>query len=123
MNLYVQKPCEAIQFTKENIQDIMTFLPEERFVFFGISMINGKEQKVFEDNLSSFSKIGGFLYYNRETKVILENDWILKRKNHYEVMANDYFIDNFIQIPFLKIEDVKIEDVKIDTNSLEPVTV
>lgn len=105
MQLYVQKPCEAIQFNKQNIKDIMKFLPEDRFVFFGVETINGKEQKVFDDDLTSFHKIGGFLYYNRETKLIMEYDWILKRKGNYEILNNSYFSDNFVELPFLKIEE------------------
>jgi len=106
LNLYVQKPCEAVQFSKNNIEEIMKFLPEERFVFFGVTTINGKEQKVFDDDLTPFNKIGGFLYYRKETKLIMEDDWILKRKDNYEVLSNLYFSDNFIQLPFLKIEDI-----------------
>lgn len=116
MNLYVQKPCEAVQFSKKNIESIMQFLPEERFVFFGITVLNGKEQKVFDDDLSSFNKIGGFLYYNKETKLILEDDWILKRKSNYEILSNTYFMDNFIQVPFIKIEDEKIETLENISN-------
>lgn len=109
MNLYVQKPCEAIQFNAQNIENIMRFLPEEKFVFFGIDIINGKEQKIFDDDLSSFKRIGGFLYYKKETKLIMESDWILKRKGNYEVLNNTYFTDNFVQLPFLKIEDHVVE--------------
>lgn len=105
MQLYVQKPCEAIQFNRQNIKDIMRFLPEDRFVFFGIDIINGKEQKVFDDDLTLFHKIGGFLYYNRETKLIMEYDWILRRKDNYEILNNSYFSDNFVELPFLKIEE------------------
>lgn len=105
MNLYVQKPCEAIQFNAKNIDNIMKFLPEEKFVFFGIEIINGKEQKVFDDDLSAFKRVGGFLYYKKETKLIMEDDWILKRKDNYEILNNTYFVSNFVQLPFLRIED------------------
>ena len=110
MQLYVQKPCEAVQFNKTNLSKIVSFLPEERFVFYGIETLNGKEQKVFDDDLSTFSKIGGFLYYNKETKIIQENDWVIKRKNIYEVLSNDYFLENFILIPFVNIPDISNED-------------
>ena len=113
MNLYIAKPFEAVQFSKSNIQQILSFLPEERFVFFGITILNGKEQKVFDDDLSGFSKIGGFLYYNKETKLILENDWIIKRKNTYEILNNDYFTDNFMQIPFLYNVDPVINTIAV----------
>lgn len=114
MNLYVQKPCEAIQLNKQNIQNIMEFFPDNRFVFFGIEMLNGKEQKVFDEDLSSFPKVGGFLYYNRETKVILENDWIIKRNESFEVISNDYFIANYVQIPFISTEN--LQEQKIEVN-------
>jgi hypothetical protein len=109
MNLYVKKPCEAIQFNAKTIEIIMKFLPEDRFVFFGIEIINGKEQKVFDDDLSAFRRVGGFLYYKKETKLIMEDDWILKRKDNYEILNNTYFISNFIQLPFLRIEDYVVD--------------
>ena len=110
MQLYVQKPCEAIQFNKSNLDKIVSFLPEERFIFYGIETINGKEQKIFDDDLSPFKKIGGFLYYNRETKLIQENDWVIKRKNIYEVLNNSYFTENFVLIPFLNYPDIPINN-------------
>ena len=105
MNLYVQKPCEAIQLNQENIQKIMEVLPEEKFVFFGIENIEGKDQKVFDDDLTKFKKIGGFLYHNREVKTIYYSEWIIKRKDEYEFMSDEYFKMNFIQVPFIDIKD------------------
>jgi len=97
-HLYLQKPCEAIQFTKNNIAEVIKFLPEDKFVVYGIETINGKDTKVFDDDLSSFNRIGGFFYYNKETKTLSETDWILKRKNIYEILNNTYFTENFVKI-------------------------
>ena len=109
MNLYVQKPCEAIQLNRENIKKIMDVFPEEKFVFFGIEFIENKEQKVFDDDLTTFKKIGGFLYHNREVKTIYDGEWIIKRKEEYEFMNDEYFKANFIQVPFFELKDKIIE--------------
>ena len=116
MNLYVQKPCEAIQLSKENIKKIMEVLPEEKFVFFGIEVIDFKDQKVFDEDLSSFQRVGGFLYHNREVKTIYDGEWIIKRKDEYEFMNNEYFTTNFIQIPFLELQDKIIDKEQGDVN-------
>jgi hypothetical protein len=117
LNLYVQKPCEAIQLKKENIQKIMEFFPEEKFVFYGIEQINGVDQKIFDDDLSSFSKVGGFFYHKKEVKVIVESEWIIKRKDIFEIVNDEYFKNNFVQIPFIEIHDeiVKKEENNVDS--------
>lgn len=117
MNLYVQKPCEAIQLNRENITKIVEVFPEEKFVFFGIKMIDGKEQKVFEEDFSEFQKVGGFLYHNREVKTIYDGEWIIKRKDEYEFMSDEYFAANFIQIPFIEMQDKIIEKEKSNVNT------
>lgn len=119
MNLYVQKPCEAIQLNRENIQKIVELFPEEKFVFFGIEKVEGKDQKIFEDDLTTFQRVGGFLYHNREVKTIYDGEWIIKRKEEYEFMSDEYFKANFIQIPFLNIEDqmIKKDDDHVDSGS------
>lgn len=116
MNLYVQKPCEAIQLNRENIQKIVELFPEEKFVFFGIEMIDGKGQKVFEEDLTPFQKVGGFLYHNHEVKTIYDSEWIIKRKDEYEFMSDEYFKANFIQIPFLNIEEQIIKKDEENVN-------
>lgn len=110
MNIYVQKPCEAIQLTKDNIKKIIEFLPEEKFVFFGINIINGVDQKIFDDDLSGFKRVGGFYYHNREVKIILENEWIIKRKDFFEIVNDEYFQNNFVQVPFIYTNDVNIKE-------------
>lgn len=117
MNLYVQKPCEAIQLKKENIQKIMEFFPEEKFVFFGIEQINRVDQKVFDDNLSTFNKVGGFFYHKKEVKVIIEGEWIIKRKDIFEIVNDEYFKSNFVQIPFIEINDEITKKEGSDVNS------
>ena len=107
MNLYVQKPCEAIQLNQQNIKKIIEFFPEEKFVFFGIEIIDSKDQKIFDDDLTRFKRVGGFLYHNREVKTIYDSDWIIKRKDDFEIMNDEYFIHNFIQIPFIEIKEEK----------------
>ena len=107
MNLYVQKPCEAIQLNQQNIKKIIEFFPEEKFVFFGIEIIDGKDQKIFDDDLTGFKRVGGFLYHNREVKTIYDSDWIIKRKDDFEIMNDEYFNHNFIQIPFIEIKEEK----------------
>ena len=109
MNLYVQKPCEAIQLNRENIKKIIELFPEEKFVFYGIETIDGKEQKIFEEDLSNFQKVGGFIYHNREVKTIYDGEWIIKRKDEYEFMNDEYFKANFIQVPFIEIKDKTLE--------------
>lgn len=116
MNLYVQKPCEAIQLNKENIKNIVELFPQEKFVFFGIESIEGKDQKIFDDDLSCFSRVGGFLYHNREVKTIYDGEWIIKRKDEYEFMSDEYFKANFIQVPFINIKDQIIK--KDDENNV-----
>jgi hypothetical protein len=105
MNLYVQKPCEAIQLNKETVQKIIEIFPEEKFVFFGIEIINGIQQKVFDDNLSKFNHVGGFFYHKKEVKVIFESEWIIKRKDIFEIVNDNYFKSNFVQIPFIDLPD------------------
>jgi len=107
LNLYVQKPCEAIQLNQQNIKKIIEFFPEEKFVFFGIEIIDGKDQKIFDDDLTGFKRVGGFLYHNREVKTIYDSDWIIKRKDDFEIMNDEYFNHNFIQIPFIEIKEEK----------------
>lgn len=111
MNLYVQKPCEAIQLNKETIQKIIEIFPEEKFVFFGIEIINGIQQKVFDDNLSKFNHVGGFFYHKKEVKVIFESEWIIKRKDIFEIVNDNYFKSNFVQIPFIDLPDKLKEEV------------
>jgi hypothetical protein len=103
----VQKPCEAIQLNQQNIKKIIEFFPEEKFVFFGIEIIDGKDQKIFDDDLTGFKRVGGFLYHNREVKTIYDSDWIIKRKDDFEIMNDEYFNHNFIQIPFIEIKEEK----------------
>jgi hypothetical protein len=103
----VQKPCEAIQLNQQNIKKIIEFFPEEKFVFFGIEIIDGKDQKIFDDDLTEFKRVGGFLYHNREVKTIYDSDWIIKRKDDFEIMNDEYFNHNFIQIPFIEIKEEK----------------
>jgi hypothetical protein len=117
LNLYVQKPCEAIQLNNKNIQKIIGLFPEEKFVFFGIQIIDGKEQKIFEDDLSDFQKVGGFLYHNHEVKTIYDGEWIIKRKDEYEFMSDEYFTLNFIQIPFIEINNQIIKKDEEDVNT------
>ena len=117
MNLYVQKPCEAIQLNRDNIKKIMELFPEEKFVFFGIEQIECKDQKVFDEDLTGFKKVGGFLYHNREVKTIYDGEWIIKRKDEYEFMSDEYFTANFIQIPFIEMQDKIIEKEKSDVNT------
>jgi hypothetical protein len=107
LNLYVQKPCEAIQLNQQNIKKIIEFFPEEKFVFFGIEKIDSKDQKVFDDDLTGFKRVGGFLYHNREVKTIYDSDWIIKRKDDFEIMNDEYFNHNFIQIPFIESKEEK----------------
>lgn len=116
MNLYVQKPCEAIQLNRENIKKIVELFPEEKFVFFGIERIEGKDQKIFEDNLTIFEKVGGFLYHNHEVKTIYDGEWIIKRKEEYEFMSDEYFKSNFIQIPFIETSDQTIKKDEENVN-------
>jgi len=117
VNLYIQKPCEAIQLNRENIHKIISLFPEEKFVFFGIQKIDGKDQKIFDDDLNHFQKVGGFLYHNREVKTIYDGEWIIKRKDEYEFMSDEYFRTNFIQIPFLNIEEqiIKKDEGNVNT--------
>ena len=103
----MQKPCEAIQLNQQNIKKIIEFFPEEKFVFFGIEIIDGKDQKIFDDDLTGFKRVGGFLYHNREVKTIYDSDWIIKRKDDFEIMNDEYFNHNFIQIPFIEIKEEK----------------
>lgn len=95
----------------------MEFFPEEKFVFYGIEQINGVDQKIFDDDLSSFSKVGGFFYHKKEVKVIVESEWIIKRKDIFEIVNDEYFKNNFVQIPFIEIHDeiVKKEENNVDS--------
>jgi hypothetical protein len=109
LNIYVQKPCEAIQLKKENIKNITNFFPEEKFVFFGIDIINGVDQKIFDDDLTHFKRVGGFYYHNKEVKTIYENEWIIKRKDVFEIVNDEYFQNNFVQVPFVHTNDIEIK--------------
>ena len=73
-------------------------------------MIDGKEQKVFEDDLKHFNKVGGFYYHNREVKTIYESEWIIKRKDYFEIVNDEYFKNNFMQVPFIQTNDVNIKE-------------
>lgn len=94
MKTYISKPFSAIQINKNTVEEAQRILPES-FVFYGIE--NGNKR--FEEDLSSFFEIGGFLYFNKKTYRIYNNDWVIKRHDTFEVVNQEYFEKNFIEIP------------------------
>lgn len=101
MNFYIAKPFQAIQVLPENIDKVINILPES-FVFFGINMEGRTEQKEYDDDLKKYKKIGGFFYHNKKTEKIYHSDWVIIRKEKFEIVKNDYFEANFVEIPFIQ---------------------
>jgi hypothetical protein len=98
MKTYIAKPFEAIQINSQNIKRAIEVLPEN-FVFYGLNTNNGALQKEYDDDLEQYSKVGGYFYFNKNTHKIYNGDWVIKRKDRYEIVNDDYFKANFIEIP------------------------
>ena len=98
MKMYIAKPFEAIQITNGTVKKAIEKLPEN-FVFYGLNTCNGISQKEYDDDLEKYSKVGGYFYFNKKTYKIYNGDWVVKRKDCYEVVNDDYFKANFIEIP------------------------
>jgi hypothetical protein len=98
MKTYIAKPFEAIQINPQNIKNAIQVLPEN-FVFYGLNTDNGLLQKEYDDDLEKYLKVGGYFYFNKKTEKIYNGDWVIKRKDRYEIVNDDYFKTNFIEIP------------------------
>jgi hypothetical protein len=98
MKMYIAKPFEAIQIKPDTIKKAIEILPEN-FVFYGLNTHSGVSQKEYDDDLEKYSKVGGYFYFNKKTYKIYNGDWVVKRKDCYEVVNDNYFKTNFIEIP------------------------
>ena len=98
MKFYIAKPFEAIQILPENIKKAIEILPEN-FVFYGLTTVMDVHQKEYDEDLEKYQKVGGYFYFNKKTEKIYNGDWIIKRKDRYEIVNDDYFKANFLEIP------------------------
>lgn len=99
MKFYIAKPFQAVQILPETVRHAIEILPEN-FVFYGLKTENGIEEKDYDDLvIDKHQKVGGFLYFNKKTIKIFNSDWVIKRKDIYEIVNDDYFKANFIEIP------------------------
>ena len=100
MKHYIAKPFQAIQILPEVINDAVKILPDN-FVFYGLNKIGVDQfQKEFDDDLKKYKMVGGYFYFNKKTEKIYNGDWIILRKEKFEIVNDDYFKANFIEIPF-----------------------
>lgn len=102
LKFYIAKPFQAVQIVPETVENAMKILPDN-FVFYGLNNFDGKTQKEYDDYLSKYKMVGGFYYFNKKTEKIYNGDWIIIRKEKFEIVNNDYFIANFMEIPFIAI--------------------
>jgi hypothetical protein len=100
LNFYIAKPFQAIQILPETVEDAMKILPDN-FVFYGLKKIDLNYQKEFDDDLKQYKMVGGYFYFNKKTEKIFNGDWIIIRKERFEIVNDDYFKANFIEIPFI----------------------
>jgi hypothetical protein len=101
LNFYIAKPFQAIQILPETVEDAMKILPDN-FVFYGLNRIGVDQfQKEYDDNLKKYQMVGGYFYFNKKTEKIFNGDWIVIRKERFEIVNDDYFKANFIEIPFI----------------------
>lgn len=102
LKFYFAKPFQAIQILPETVEDAIKILPDN-FVFYGLKNVNGEFQKEYDDNLSKYRIVGGYFYHNKKTEKIYNGDWIIIRKDCFEIVNNDYFKNNFLEIPFVAL--------------------
>lgn len=100
LKFYIAKPFQAIQILPETIDETIKILPDN-FVFYGLKSVNGELQKEYDDNLKNYVKVGGYFYHNKKTEKIYNGDWVIIRKDRFEIVNDDYFKTNFIEIPFI----------------------
>lgn len=101
LNFYVAKPFQAVQIIPETVEEAIKILPDN-FVFYGLIKNNHDQfQKEYDDNLKKYQMVGGYFYFNKKTEKIYNGDWIIIRKERFEIVNDDYFKANFIEIPFI----------------------
>lgn len=102
LNFYIAKPFQAVQIMPNTVEEAMKILPDN-FVFYGLKQENGQTQKEYDDNLKKYQMVGGFFYFNKKTEKIYNGDWIIIRKERFEIVNDDYFKANFVEIPFISV--------------------
>ena len=92
----MSKPFQVLQLNKTTINFATATLPEKHFVFYGIDEAG---EKRYDDDCSAFSKVGGFLYIKgQKTKKIYNGDYIVMRKEFYDILDKTYFEQNYVSI-------------------------
>jgi hypothetical protein len=92
----MSKPFQVLQLTKATINVAVKMLPENHFVFYGLDSDN---IKCYDDDCSVYPKVGGFFYIKgQKTKKIYDGDYIVMRKDFYDILDKTYFENNYVAI-------------------------
>lgn len=92
---YLAKPFQAVQLNRFTVNELSLLL-HERFVFYGV-LHDGT--KVYDEDLSVYSVVGGYYYVKGQgTKKLNDGDYVVVRNGHYDVVTQEYFTKNFIEI-------------------------
>jgi hypothetical protein len=92
---YLAKPFQAIVVNKSTVNELSKEL-EKQFVFYGIDE-NGN--KCYDDDLSIYHKVGGYFYIKGiGTKKINDGDYIVLRHENFDIVTQEYFKRNFIEL-------------------------
>lgn len=92
---YLAKPFQAIVVNKNTVNELSKEL-EKQFVFYGLDE-NGN--KCYDDDCSIYNKVGGYLYLKGiGTKKINDGDYIILRHENFDIVTQEYFKKNFIEL-------------------------